>query len=114
MDSILSNDLAVLGGDALKLGEAIATALVSGNATATLDPIEAKVANATLDVSAKVAISEGSTPNKPSVVNDAIRLGEALAEAFTQGTGTATLDPFGVSFAGKSLVFAATVTASKR
>lgn len=106
--------LTILEKDAIAIGEAIATGVAGGSGSATLQPIQAQVAGKTLDVTATINVSKATAPPKASGMNDAIRLGEALAQAFAAGTSSATLDPFGVNIVGTELAIATSLAVSSR
>lgn len=109
-----TNELNILEADAIKVGSAIASAVTTGTGSATLDPIQAQVASKTLDCTVSLGVSKGTAAPKGNVVNDGIRLGEAFAQAFISGNGTATLDAFGFTVAGESIVVNITVAVSAR
>lgn len=106
--------LTILEKDAIAIGEAIATGVAGGSGSATLQAIQAQVGGKTLDVTATINVSKASAPPKVNGMNDAIRLGEAFAQAFLTGTAAATLDAFGVNIAGTELAIATNLTVSAR
>lgn len=100
--------------DAIKIAEAIASAATAGTGSASLDPVQALVGGKTLDASISLSFSKGSAPPKGNPLNDGIRLGEAFAQAFLTGSGSATLDPVGFSLAGNQIVCTVAVSVTAR